>query len=414
MPGQDTRRMAYELDGPAKHRLQSYFETTIGSHLGRPEQRASFATYALGILGEGARKSVEPIAARISSDPLEVQRWHDRLLYFLRDSPWDDHAIRRAAAIHVTKVMQEQDPNLVWIIDDTGFLKQGKDSVGVHRQYTGTAGKVTNCQIGVSLSVANRTEHVPIDFELYVPERWCEDDKRRRKARIPDELVFKTKPEIALDLIARAKKNEIPGNIILADAAYGDSAAFREALREQGFDFAVAIKGPTCVWLLDAQENAERIVSARELAIELGLHTFRRITWRTGTKGKLSSRFCFRRVKPAHGATEPEDKEPLWLVMEWPDGEAEPKKFALTTLPRRMSKKQIIRILKERWRTEDAYHELKEELGLDHFEGRSFTGWHHHISVVLSCYAFIVTERMRHFPPSARGQAQGDANPIAA
>jgi SRSO17 transposase len=406
--------MAYELDGPAKLRLENYLETTIGCHLRRPEQRASFATYALGILGEGARKSVEPIAARISSDPLEVQRWHDRLLYFVRDSPWCDQAVRRAAATYVTKAMQEQDPILVWIIDDTGFLKQGKHSVGVHRQYTGTAGKVTNCQIGVSLSVANRSEHVPIDFELYVPERWFADKERRRKARIPDELVFKTKPEIALDLIARARENEIPGNIILADAAYGDSSAFRESLREQGFDFAVAIKAPTRVWLLDAQENAERIVSARELAIELGLHAFRRLTWRIGTKGKLSSRFCFRRVKPANDAAEPEDKEPLWLVMEWPDGETEPKKFALTTLPRRMSKKQIIRILKERWRTEEAYHELKEELGLDHFEGRSFTGWHHHISVILCCYAFIVTERMRHFPPSARGQAQGDANHIAA
>jgi SRSO17 transposase len=414
MSGQDGRRMAYNMDGPAKLRLHEFFETTIGSHLRRPEQRESFATYAIGILGDGARKSVEPIAARIFSDPVDVQRCHDRLLYFMRDSPWSDHDVRRAAAIYATKSMQAQDTLLAWIIDDTGFLKQGKNSVGVQRQYTGTAGKVTNCQIGVSLTVASRTEHVPIDFELYLPHSWLDDEKRRRQARIPAERVFKTKLELALDMIKSAKADGIPGDIVLADSAYGDSTTFRNSLRELGLDFAVGVKAPTLVWLLDQQENAERIVGVQELGIEIGTRGFRRFTWRTGTKKKLSSRFCFRRVKPAHGHAEPEDKEPLWLVMEWPDGEEKPTKFALTTLPRRMSKKQIIRILKERWRTEKAYEELKEELGLDHFEGRSFTGWHHHITVVLCCYAFIVSERMRHFSPSARGQARSDANDIAA
>lgn len=406
--------MAHDLDAPAKLRLQEFLEMTIGCHLRRPEQRESFATYAFGILGEGARKSVEPIAARAFSDPREVQRCHDRLLHFMREAPWSDQEVRRAAALYATKAMQEQDSQMVWIIDDTGFLKQGKHSVGVQRQYTGSAGKITNCQIGVSLSVASRTEHVPIDFELYLPRTWVDDEKRKRQARIPAERGFKTKPELALDMVARAKEDGIPGSIVLADAAYGDCAAFREALRGHGLDFAVAVRASTRVWLLDAEGNAERNVGIEELGVELGPRAFRRITWRTGTKGKLSSRFCFRRVKPVHGDAEPEDKEPLWLVMEWLDGEAKPAKFALTTLPRRMSKKQIIRIIKERWRTEKAYEELKEELGLDHFEGRSFTGWHHHISVVLCCYAFIVTERMRHFPPSDRGQAQAHANQSAA
>jgi SRSO17 transposase len=406
--------MAHDLDAPAKLRLQEFLEKTIGCHLRRPEQRESFATYAFGILGEGSRKSVEPIAARAFSDPREVQRCHDRLLHFMREAPWSDQDVRRAAALYATKTMQEQDSLMVWIIDDTGFLKQGEHSVGVQRQYTGSAGKITNCQIGVSLSVASRTEHVPIDFELYLPRPWVDDEKRKRQARIPAERGFKTKPELALDMVARAKEDGIPGRIVLADAAYGDSSAFREALRGHGLDFAVAVRAPTRVWLLDAEGNAERNVCIEELGVELGPRAFRRITWRTGTKGKLSSQFCFRRVKPVHGDAEPADKEPLWLVMEWLDGEAKPTKFALTTLPRRMSKKQIIRIIKERWRTEKAYEELKEELGLDHFEGRSFTGWHHHISVVLCCYAFIVTERMRHFPPSARGQAQAHANDSAA
>ena len=398
-------RMSYGADFSTNHRAQEFFQGIIGRHLRRPEQRESFATYAFGILGDGERKSVEPIAARAFSAPEDVQRCHDRLLYFIGGSPWSDRDVRRAAARYVVDAMREHEPVTVWIIDDTGFLKQGKNSVGVKRQYTGSAGKITNCQIGVSLCVSNKKEQVPIDFELYLPGDWTDDPQRRKAARIPEERVFKTKPELALDMIGRAKADGIPGDIVLADSGYGDSSSFRAALRGHGLDYAVAIKSPTRFWLLGMNEEVERVVSAEELGVELGLSAFRRITWRTGTKGKLSSRFCFRRVKPVHGEGDPDEKEPLWLVMEWLDGEAKPTKFALTTLPRRMTKKQIIRIIKERWRTEMVYEELKGELGLDHFEGRSFPGWNHHVSVVLCCYAFVVVERMRHFPPSARRQA---------
>jgi SRSO17 transposase len=397
--------MSYGTDFSTSHRAREFFHVIVGEHLRRPEQRESFATYAFGILGDGERKSVEPIAARAFSDPEDVQRCHDRLLYFIRDSPWSDRDVRRAAARYAVDAMREHDPVTVWIVDDTGFLKQGKNSVGVKRQYTGSAGKVTNCQIGVSLCASNRKEQVPIDFELYLPHDWTDDPRRMKAARIPEDRAFKTKPELALDMIGRAKADGIPGDIVLADAGYGDSSSFRAGLRGYGLDYAVAIKSPTRLWLLGMNNELERVVSAADLGAELGPTAFRRITWRTGTKGKLSSRFCFRRVKPAHGDGEPDEKEPLWLVMEWPDGEAEPTKFALTTLPRRMTKKQIIRIIKERWRTEILYEELKGELGLDHFEGRSFPGWNHHVSVVLCCYAFVVVERMRHFPPSARRQA---------
>jgi SRSO17 transposase len=222
--------------------------------------------------------------------------------------------------------------------------------------------------------------------------------------------------KLALEMIGRAIDDEIVGGIVLADAAYGTSTNFREGLRAHGLDFAVAITANTGVWLLDAAERRHGApIGVQALGIELGQGAFRRVTWRTGTRGKLASRFCFRRVKVAHDdGTEPKDRESLWLVTEWPRGEAKPTKFALTTLPRRMSKKQIIRILKERWRTEQAYEELKGELGLDHFEGRSFTGWHHHITVVLCCYAFIVAERMRHFPPSGRRQARNHTLAVAA
>ena len=392
--------MTYDLDPSANLRALEFFRVTIGGLLRRPEQRESFATYAFGLFGDGERKSVEPIAARAFSDPDDVERAHYRLLHFIRDSPWSDRDVRCAAARYVVEEMRKHDPVTVTIIDDTGFLKQGKHSVGVQRQYTGSAGKVTNCQIGVSLSVSNRREQALIDFQLYLPETWLGDARARKAARIPDDCIFKTKTELALDMIEQAKNDGFVGDIVLADSAYGDSSAFRAGLRELGLDFAVAIKSLTRVFLLGPNDELGPTKGVQDLGVELGPAAFRRITWRTGTRGRLSSRFCFRRVKPVHGDGEPDDKEPLWLVMEWLEGESKPTKFVLTSLPRRMSKKQIIRIIKERWRTEIMYEELKQELGLDHFEGRSLTGWHHHISVVLCCYAFIVVERMRHFPPS--------------
>ena len=401
--------MALANDEALGRRLEEFLYDKIGSHLGRREQKESFALYAYGIVGDGERKSVEPIAARATCDAEECERMQARLLCFLRDSPWDDRSVRREAARHAVNALQEQEPVSTWIIDDTGFPKQGKHSVGVQRQYSGTLGKIGNCQIGVSLTIATRREHVPIDFALYMPKSWTDDVARREKSKVPADLVFKTKPELALVLIARAIEDKIPGEIVLVDAAYGNSSEFRNSVRAHGLDLGVAVQANTKVWPLDklGRRHGEP-VSVRDLGVKLGRRAFRQLTWRVGTGGKLWSRFTFRRVKVAHDdGTEAQDREPLWLVIEWPDGESKPTKFALTTLPRRLSKKEIVRIIKERWRTERAYEELKGELGLDHFEGRSFPGWHHHVSVVLCCYAFIVSERVRRFPPS-RGRQTAD------
>jgi SRSO17 transposase len=397
--------------------LESFFQETIGQQLQRSEQRASFAMYAFGILSEGERKSVEPMAARACGAPEECRAVEEQLLHFVSKSPWSDRAVRREAARYVTGAMGEREPVTTWIIDDTGFLKQGTHSVGVQRQYTGSAGKVTNCQVGVSLTVAGRTEHVPIDFALYLPASWANDPERRAKARIPEEVTFRTKPELAMDLIARAMDNEIPGEVVLTDSAYGDSSDFRNVVRVFGLDYGVAVHAPTTVWRLDARNRRRGdAIGVQQLGVELGRRAFRRVTWREATNGhKLASYFCFRRVKVAHDdGTEAADREPLWLMMEWPEGETKPTKFVLTTMPRRMSKKQIVRLIKERWRTERVYEELKGELGLDHFEGRSFPGWHHHVSVVLCCYAFVVAERLRRFPPSARRIRRDSSLPVAA
>jgi SRSO17 transposase len=397
------------MDASSIVRMESFFGETIGKHLRRSEQRASFAMYAFGILGDGERKSMEPIAARACGNPADCRAAHEQLLHFVGKSPWSDRAVRLEAARYVVEALSEREPITTWIIDDTGFLKQGSHSVGVQRQYTGSAGKVTNCQVAVSLTVATRTEHVPIDFELYLPASWANDPQRRAEARIPEEVTFKTKPQLAIDIIERALEDSIPGELVLADSAYGDSVDFRNTLRAIGLDYGVAVHAPTKVWCLDSLNRRRgEAIAVQELGVQLGARAFRRITWREGTRGKLASRFCFRRVKVAHDdGTEASDREPMWLMMEWPDGESKPTKFILTTLPRRMSRKQIVRLLKERWRTERAYEELKGELGLDHFEGRSFPGWHHHVSVVLCCYAFIVAERVRHFPPSRR-RSRGD------
>jgi SRSO17 transposase len=407
----------YEMDGAAAVRVAGCFER-IGKHLPLPQHRESFATYAFGILGDGDRKSVEPIAARASGgDEEAAEQIQDRLLHFLRESPWSDREVRREAARYVVEAMSARESVTSWIIDDTGFLKQGKHSPGVQRQYTGSAGKIANCQVGVSLSIATATEQVPIDFELYLPQSWAEDFKRRERARIPDSVVFKTKTELAMDLITRAVDDGFPGEVVLTDTAYGRSRAFRDFVRGKNLDYAVAIDADARVWLLDESGRHPDALGVRQLGMELGPHAFRKITWRDGTRPhhKLSSRFAFRLVKPAFDdSPEPMLREPVWLVIEWPEGESRPTKFFLTSLRRRLSQKQIVRTIKERWKTERAYQELKGELGLDHFEGRSYTGWNHHVSVVLCCYAFVVAERVRAFSPQSRPSRQDDPVAFAA
>jgi SRSO17 transposase len=273
----------------------------------------------------------------------------------------------------------------------------------VQRQYTGSAGKVTNCQIGVSLSVATRTEQLPIDFELYLPESWTEDPARRREGRIPDSVQFQTKPQLGLAMVRRAIDDGLPRGPVLADSAYGSSSDFRQGLRDLSLDYAVGVDPKTVVWVLDAQSRCRGDpVSVRDLALRIEARGgFRRCTWRKGTKHDLSARFALRRVTPAGVNAE---RAAQWLLIEWRDGEQEPANYFLATLPENITKRQLIRLIMQRWRTERVYEDLKGELGLDHFEGRRFRGWHHHVSVALCCYAFIVAERLQRSPPRPEGR----------
>jgi SRSO17 transposase len=408
--------MTYRFDTQAQQRVEEY-SARIGEVLADAGRRASFALYFFGLIGEGERKSVEPMVARAVPDPDQLDAAHQRILHFLNDSPWSDHDVRRFAAWYAIRAMEAKSPIDASILDDTGMLKQGKHSVGVQRQYTGSAGKITNCQIAVSLSVANGQEQLPIDFELYLPRTWTDDAARRKEARIPGDVRFRTKPQIALDLLRRAVADEIPLGVLLADCGYGNSFEFRKGVRDLGLDYAMAVDATTNVFVLgDLRVPSSEKISVRDLALRLCYRkkAYRRITWREGTAGFLTARFAFRRVVAAHDdGSDPASRPVEWLVAEWPDGEVQPTKFYLVTL-RAIGKKQIVRLIKERWRTERVYQDLKDELGFDHFEGRRWPGWHHHVSVVLAAYAFIVAEHARSFPPSARRETRHDEIALAA
>jgi SRSO17 transposase len=255
-----------------------------------------------------------------------------------------------------------------------------------------------------------------VDFDLYLPKVWTGDKARRREARIPDEIEFRTKPEIAIEMIQRAVADELPPGVVLADSAYGDSSDFREQIRLLNLDYAVGVHATTKVWLVDRNRRRRSdAISVKKLALKMGRKKFRSVVWRDGTRGPLWSRFARMRVVVEHDdGSDPARREDLWLLIEWPDNESEPTKYTLSSLPRTVSTKRLVCIVKERYRTERMYEDIKGELGFDHYEGRRFPGWHHHVSVVLCCFAFIVAERVRRFPPSGRRQARRDPQPLAA
>jgi SRSO17 transposase len=401
----------HTLTDAGEARLETFLED-VGALLGDKRRKASFATYALGLLGEGDRKSVEPIAARAAGNAAHVEAAHQRLLHFLSRSDWDDRAVRRLAARYALKFMITEQPIEACVIDDTGFLKQGTHSVGVQRQYTGSAGKVANCQVGVSLSLATRSDHLPVDFELYLPTSWTDDDARRREARIPDDVVFKTKPELALEMLTRAHQDGIPLGVVLADAGYGSSSEFRRGIHRMGLPYSVGVSSTSKVFeVREVVNRGGQAIDLRKLATKLDAKgKFQRFTWRTGSRGELSARFAMRRVTPcAEQGHELDERSTVWLLIEWRDGEADPANYYFSSLPEDASLDSLVSITTQRWRTERAYQDLKGELGLDHYEGRGFRGWHHHISVVLCCYAFAVAERHRIFPLQSSRSRRGDS-----
>ena len=387
---------------------------------GHADRHAPLTSYCKGLLLPGERKSVEPMAARLAPD--NVRRMHQSLHHLIADAPWSDDEMLAEVRRQVLPSILKHGPVVAWIVDDTGFPKQGKHSVGVARQYCGQVGKHDNCQAAVSLSVSAWSSSLPIAWRLYLPEVWCQDAERRQQAGVPEEIEFRTKPEIALQQIRQAVEQNVPTGVVLADAGYGNSTLFRQAVTELEMQYMMGIESSTTVWgpgkqPLPAppqkpgrgavskrlQRSADhQPVSAKQLAFSLPASAWKEIGWRPGSQKTLRSRFAAVRVRPAHRdykRTEPHPEE--WLLIEWPKKESEPTKYWVSTLPTKASLKSLVKIAKHRWIIERDYEELKQELGLGHYEGRGWRGFHHHAVLCIAAYGFLVSERNR-FSPSAR------------
>ena len=379
------------------------FLAWLAPHLRDRRKRENFALYFAGLMSPSERKSVEPLAALGQVDATEARRAHDRLLHFVGNSKWSDHEVRLAAARYALEAMTKREPIRAWIVDDTGFLKQGEHSPGVQRMYTGSAGKIANCQIGVSLTLATETEHLPVDMDLYLPERWADDAVRRRATAIPEALVYRPKWKMSLDMIERAVADGLPTGVVLADSAYGDVGAFRRGLTNAGLEYAVGLHGSTVVRRVDAFGELAEPESVASIAKSIRSRRRRRITWREGTRKSLSSRFYLCRVQ-VDG-----DEASQTLAIEWRDDDPERPKFTLSSIAKsQLTATRFMDLVMSRWRTERVYEDLKGDLGLDHYEGRKYPGWQHHVSVVLCCAAFATAQKVRAFPPSPSGTDRGD------
>ena len=400
--------------------LEDRFETYIASLtsvFGHADRVEPLHDYCSGLLLPGERKSVEPMAALLA--PSRVSAKHQSLLHFVGQGGWSDTAVLTRVRERVLPSIERDEALMAWIIDDTGIAKKGVHSVGVARQYCGRLGKQDNCQVAVSLSVANHSASLPVAYRLFLPEAWANDQVRRAKVGIPEEVTFQSKPQIALDQIRRALADGIPRGVVLADAGYGNGGDFRAALTQAGLPYVVGIQSNVTFWppgqeplppkpwsgrgrpsvrLQRSPEHAP--VSAKELAMSRR-SDFSTVAWREGSNADLSSRFAAFRVRSAAGDFRQATPHPIeWLLIEWPEGEKEPTKYWLSTLPEETELITLVDMAKLRWRIERDYQELKSELGLAHYEGRGWRGFHHHATLTIAAYAFLICERAA-FPPSA-------------
>jgi SRSO17 transposase len=401
----------------SESRLAAYVEGLTAA-LGHADRVVPFRSYCVGLLLPGARKSVEPMAARVA--PERVQAAHQSLHHFVAKADWSDDAVLAAVRTRVLPLIEQRGAIRGWMIDDTGMPKKGKHSVGVARQYCGQLGKQDNCQVAVTLSVANDHASLPLAHRLYLPQAWADDPDRRARAGVPDEIAFQTKPQIALAQIRAALAAGVPLAPVLADAGYGIDTDFRDGITELGLPYIVGIQSSTSLWppgteplapkpwsgrgrrtSLVRRDATHKPVSAKELAIGLPKRAWHRVTWREGSNAPLASRFAAVRVHPGHRdywRSMPRPEE--WLLIEWPAGEPEPIKYWLATLPETTPRRALVNLAKLRWRIERDYQDLKQELGLGHYEGRGWRGFHHHATLCIAAYGFLIAERAA-IPPSA-------------
>jgi SRSO17 transposase len=383
-------------------RLQEFLTTMLAS-VGRAERRRHGSLYVQGLLLDGERKSIEPLAGRVPGGNVQA------LQQFVGQSPWAWEPVRRLLA---QRLAAELRPAAAWIVDDTGFPKQGRHSVGVARQYSGSLGKVGNCQVAVTVHLSTTAESLPLDWALYLPQAWTEDAERCRQAGVPESTPFRTKIELALELLDHLLAWGLSRQPVLADAGYGNSTKFRAGLARRGLQYMVGVESSTAIWQKPTQRVQPRQrtgrgrprrpyyrgqpIAVRELALALPPQAWHTITWRQGTQGPQRSRFSACRVQPAHGHAHGQPElESVWLLVEWPPDIKVPSKYWFSNLPEGVSWRHLVRLAKLGWRVEQNYQQLKEELGLDHYEGRGWQGWHHHVTLVCLAYAFLLLERRR-------------------
>ena len=413
--------------GPQEKRFAAYIEG-LANAAGHEDRHEPLKNYCKGLLLPGERKSIEPMAARL--DPEHTQPMRQSLHHLVAKAPWSDEMLLEEVRNQVLPAMKKHGPVIAWIVDDTGFPKKGQHSVGVTRQYCGQVGKQENCRVAVSLSMATWGSSLPIAYRLYLPKEWAEDAERREKTEVPEEVEFQTKPDIALAQIRAAVAADLDRGVVLADAAYGINTEFREGVTALGLRYVLGIQSSMTVWepgkqplpakkrgkmgrppRLLQRSTSHQPISVKQLAMSLPSTAFREITWREGTDRKLRSRFAAARVRPAHRdyeKAEPHAEE--WLLIEWPRGEKEPTKYWVSTLPPAIELKALVKMAKHRWIIERDYQELKQELGLGHFEGRNWRGFHHHATLCMAAYGFLVAER-NLFSPSVRAGHLGFVTP---
>ena len=403
--------------GAEAGRFTEYLEA-LGRAVWHCDRREPLRAYLTGLLLPGERKSVEPMAAKI--DPRHVRARHQSMHHLVAEAPWDDRAVLNTAREWVLPQLERHGPVGAWVVDDTGIPKKGTHSVGVARQYCGPLGKPENCQVAVTVSLVNATLSLPCAYRLYLPETWARDRRRRRVAHVPSGIRFEPKWVMALAEIDRLLAADVPRAPVVADAGYGNVAAFRDGVRAHGLSYAVGVQADTSVWppgqgpLGPApwcgwgphprrlrRSAYHRPLAVAAFAARLPPTAWQRVRWREGTRGPMESRFAAVRVRAAHRdvkRTVPREVE--WLLVEWPRGETTPTKYWLSTVPATVALDALVRLVKIRWRIERDFQELKDELGLDHYEGRGWRGFHHHGVLCIAAYAFLAAERARLSPPA--------------
>jgi len=407
----------------SESRFVSYVEGLV-SVIGHADRAKPLLDYCQGLLLPCERKSVEPMAAVTA--PSRVAAQHQSLLHFVGEAPWSDEQVLAKVRGQVLPAIERHGPVEAWIIDDTGFAKKGRHSVGVAHQYCGELGQAGNCQVAVTLSIANHHASLPVGYRLYLPKEWAEDRARRKKAGVPEGVVFKTKTAIALDQVQAAYAAGIAGGVVLMDGAYGCDTELRSGISALGLSYAASIPSSTTVWPPGREplppkpyvghgrrptrlrrDSTHKPVSVKMLALGLPKKSWRTIRWREGSNDWLHSRFARVQVRPAHDDDRRHTPRPHeWLLIEWPIGEREPTRYWLSTLPEDIAFDRLVDLAKLRWRIERDYQELKQEVGLGHYEGRGWRGFHHHATLCIAAYGYLISERETIPPSGPRTAAQ--------